>query len=133
MFAIAQQITQNLGVGIRHEARSDQTMGEKICQPGGIVDVSLAARHVLDLSGIRQHQLKIAITEDMPDRLPVDAGRLHGHHGTALGCQPVRQGKKARGGGVERADFPLDRTVHHVPHAGDHRLLVHIQTGAMWV
>jgi hypothetical protein len=44
-----------------------------------------------------------------------------------------RQGKKARGGGVERADFPLDRTVHHVPHAGDHRLLVHIQTGAMWM
>lgn len=32
-----------------------------------------------------------------------------------------------------REDFPLDRTVHHVPHAGDHRLLVHIQTGAMWV
>jgi hypothetical protein len=44
LFARAQQVAQNLGLGIRHEARSDQTMGEKICQPSGIVDVGLAPR-----------------------------------------------------------------------------------------
>ena len=69
----------------------------------------------------------------MPDRFPVHARGLHGHMRAVLGCQPIRQGKKASGGGIKRADFPLDRTVHHVPHAGDHRLLMHIQTGAMWI
>ena len=108
-------------------------MGKKICQPSGVVDVGLAARHVLDVFGVRQHQRKIAITQDVPDRLPIDARRLHDHVGAALGCQPVRQSKKACCDGVERADFTLHRTAHHVPHAGDHCLLVHIQTGAMWI
>ena len=53
LFACAQQVAQNLGLGIRHEAAPDQTMGEKICQPSGIVDIGLAARHVLDLLGVR--------------------------------------------------------------------------------
>ncbi len=112
----AQQIAQNLGLGIRHEAAPDQTMGNKICQPSGIVDLGLAARNVLDVFGVRQHQRKIAITQDVPDRLPIDARRLHGHLSAALGCQPVRQNEKAcGGGGVERADFPFRRTPHHRP------------------
>jgi hypothetical protein len=49
-------------------------MGQKIGQPGRVIDVGLAARHVLDMLGVCQHQLKIAIAEDVPDRLPVDPG-----------------------------------------------------------
>ena len=53
LLAGAQQVAQDLSVGIRHEAAADQTMGEKIGQPSRIVDVGLAARHVFHVFGVR--------------------------------------------------------------------------------
>src|SRR3954452_9755209 len=44
----------------------------------GVAHVALAARHVLDVPRVGQHQLEVAVAQDVPDRLPVDAGRLHG-------------------------------------------------------
>jgi len=38
--------------------------------------------------GVGQYELKIAVGEDVPDRLPVDAGGLHGDVGDLLGRQP---------------------------------------------
>ena len=55
-----------LGLFVRHEAASDQPMGHQIGQPGGVVDVGLAARHVLDMGRVRQHQLELAVTQNMP-------------------------------------------------------------------
>ena len=55
LFARAQQVAQNLGLGSRHEATPDQPMGKKICQPSGVVDLGLATRHVLGVSCVRQH------------------------------------------------------------------------------
>jgi len=48
-------------------------------QPHSIVDVGFAARHVLHVRGVRQHQLELPIIQDVPHWLPVNAGRLHRH------------------------------------------------------
>ena len=57
-------------------------MRQQIGQPNGIVDVSLAPRHVLHMRGVSQHQFAIPICQNVPDRLPVHAGSFHGdmHH-----------------------------------------------------
>jgi hypothetical protein len=39
----------------------------------------LAARHILHMRSVYQHQLKLPIIQDVPHWLPVDAGRLHRH------------------------------------------------------
>jgi acyl carrier protein len=41
--------------GVRHEARPDQTVRQQFGQPHRIVDVGLAARHILHMRGVRQH------------------------------------------------------------------------------
>jgi hypothetical protein len=40
------------------------------------------------MRGVRQHQLEIPIIQDVPHRLPVDAGRLHRHMGAIVCRQP---------------------------------------------
>ena len=85
LLAGAQQAAQFLRLGIRHKAAADQPVGHQIGQPGGVVDIGLAPRDVLDMPGIRQHQGQIAVAQNMPDRLPVDAGRLHRHVRAPLG------------------------------------------------
>jgi hypothetical protein len=54
----------------------------------------LPTGNILDVSGIRQNQFEIAVAQNVPDRLPVNAGRLHGHMGATLLGQPM-QGRTA--------------------------------------
>jgi hypothetical protein len=60
-------------------------------------DVSLAAGHILDVCGMGQHQLEVAIGQDVPYQLPIDAGRFYGDMRTFVLGQPVRQGHQAIG------------------------------------
>jgi hypothetical protein len=62
---------------IGHEACADQAMRQQVGEPTCIVDVSLAARDILDVGRIGQDQFEIAVAEDVPNRLPVDTGRFH--------------------------------------------------------
>ncbi len=87
LLAGAQQIPHLLGRLVGHEAGPDQPMRHQIGQPGGVVHVRLAPRHVLDMGGVGQHQFELAIGENMPDRLPVDARGLH----AAMCVQPSAQ------------------------------------------
>src|ERR1700746_1578440 len=112
----------------RDEARSDQAMSEKFGKPHGIVDVGLAARYVFHMRGIRQYQLELPIIEDMPDRLPVDAGRLHRHMSTFVGSQPLGQSQKLRCRCSEGANFGPALPASPQPQAGHHRLLVNVET-----
>ena len=91
LLAGTQQTAHLLGLGVRHEAASDQSVGQKIGQPCRVVHVGLAARHVLHMRRVGQQQREIAIAEDVPDRLPVNSGRLHDDMGAALRGQPFRQ------------------------------------------
>ena len=113
---------------IRYEARPDQPVGDKLGEPHGVVDVSLAARHILHMRGIRQNQYELAIIEDMPDRFPVHAGRLHGHMRAFVLSQPRRQPQKLGCRGSERTNFPGDLAVTDQPYAGNHRIFVNVET-----
>src|ERR1700674_5824549 len=70
------QITHILNLGWRHEARPYQAVCEQIRNPHRVVDVALATGDVANVRSIREHQLEPAL-QDVPDRLPVDAGGLH--------------------------------------------------------
>jgi hypothetical protein len=65
------------------------------------------------------------------NRLPVDAGRLDGNAGAALGRQPFRQRHQIRGRRLEHPNRPLYRSPHHVADTVQDRVLANIQTGAM--
>ena len=49
LLAGAQQVAHLLGLLIRHETAADQAVRHKIGQPGGVIHVGLAPRHVLDV------------------------------------------------------------------------------------
>jgi len=108
---------------------TDQTVGQQIGQPGGVVDVGLAPGHVLDMHGVGQHQRKIAVAQDVPHR-PSRPRSPPSRCGAALGGEPFRQCQQFLGGCLEGAHLAL-RAVDHVSHAGHDRLLVHVEASAM--
>src|SRR6266567_5160152 len=131
LLAGTQQAAHLLGLGVRHEAAPDKTMSQEVRQPGRIVHVGLAARHGLHMGGIRQRQIEIAVLQNMPDRLPIDARRLHDDVRAAFRGKPLRQVEKRLRGRFDRSNLALDRAVHHVAQARHHHVLMHIKSGAM--
>ena len=133
LLAGAKQGPQLLGRTIRDKAATDQAVSGQLGEPDRIVHVGLAAGHVLHMRGVGQQQLELAIREDMPDRLPIDAGGFHGRERASLLRKPRREGQQAGRRGVERPHLLLDRLTLLNPNAGDHRLFVHVQSGAFWI
>jgi hypothetical protein len=131
LLADAQQVAQLLGLRVRHKTALDQAVCQQIGQPSGIVHVGLAPRHIFDMRGVRQHQRKIAVAQDVPHRLPVDAGRLHRQLRAALVGEPFRQRQQFFRGRLEGPHRVLDGAVRHLPHAGHDRVLVHVEAGAI--
>jgi hypothetical protein len=58
-------VAQFLGLLIRHKTAADQAMGQQIGEPGGVIHIGLAPRHILDVRRDRQHQLNIAVAQDV--------------------------------------------------------------------
>jgi len=56
LLAGAQQVAHLLSLLIRHKAAADQAVRQQIGQPGGVVHVGLAPRHILDVRRVREHQ-----------------------------------------------------------------------------
>ena len=129
LLACAQQRTQFLGRLVRNEARPDQPAGQQIGDPCRVVHVGLSAGHVLDVRRIGDDQLECAVAQDVPDRLPVDAGRLHRHVRAARCRQPVQQRLKAGRRCLERPALALDLSLRHDPHTGNDLRLVDVQAG----
>jgi len=61
LLARAQQSAQLLRLGIGYEARANETVRQQVGVPFGVADVGLAARHILDMRRVRQHQLECAL------------------------------------------------------------------------
>ncbi len=87
------QVSQLLDRGWRHKARPDQAMRQKVGDPHCVVDVTLAAGNIADMSSIREHKLEPTL-QQVPDRLPVDARSLHRYVRDSLACQPIRKLQK---------------------------------------
>ncbi len=75
------------------EGGAEEPHGIQILKPLAVLDIALPARGVLDVAGVHQAHLKAARLEDLVERDPVDAGRLHRHRGDAAlprGCADLR-------------------------------------------
>ena len=127
LLARAQQAAQLLGLPVRHEARPDHAMRFQIAQPVAIAHVALVARQVLHVRRIGQHQLPLAVVQDVPHRLPVHPRRLHHDVGHVMAIQPFAQRQKIGRRRLEGSNLLLDTPVPGKPDAGHDRLLVNIE------
>ncbi len=122
------QIAQFVNGRRRHEAAPNQAMGQQIPNPHRVVDVGLSTRHAADLQRVGQDEFKLAV-QHVPDRLPIDARRLHGDMGAALCREPVGEGQQILGGRAECAHFLVHRRIGCDACAGDDGLLVDVESG----
>src|SRR5262249_36399907 len=74
------QIAQLLNRSWRNHARADQPVRQQVCDPGRVVDVAFAPRHVPDVCRVGQDQLELPL-QDVPPRLPVTPSSFHSHVG----------------------------------------------------
>ena len=79
----------NLGGRVKRVA--EQAVGVELQQPLALLHVALAPGEILGVPRVHQIDLKAPSVEDLVQRNPVDAGRLHRDGGHAALLQPVRQ------------------------------------------
>ena len=104
-------------------------MADQVGDPLGVLHVGLASRHVADVAGIADDQLKVPFQNRM-DRLPVAARALHADMRDAQFLEPVPQPLQVPGHGRESSNLPA-RLAAGFPdqHTDDDRCLMDIETG----
>ena len=118
-----------MDLSIGNEARLDQAVGDEIGDPHRVVHVGLAAGNRLDVRGVGEHKLELALAQHHPDRAPIDAGRLHRRHAAPVRGQPLEQGQQTLGRRLIGPTFPRRLGPGHRSHACDHGVLVDVQSG----
>lgn len=63
----------------------------QILQPLAVGDIGLAARHMLYVAGVDETDFEPPILENLEERDPVHARRLHGDGANATPCEPIGQ------------------------------------------
>jgi len=63
-------------------------MRQQVRKPSRVVHVTLAARYVLHMRGIRQNERKTPF-QNVPDRLPVHTRRFHRYVRASCTLQPL--------------------------------------------
>jgi hypothetical protein len=101
--AVAHEAAHRAHRGRRPKRGVQRAHGVEKLQPLAVLDVGLAAGHVFDVPGVDQAHLQAARLEDLKQRHPVDAGRLHRDGRDLAGDEPVGQRVQVRGEGAERA------------------------------
>ena len=99
--ALAQIRAQGGDLALRVEAGPQKPVLMQTLQPLGVAHVRLAARHLLDLTGIDHHHREAALGEDLVERDPVDPGRLQGHGGDPALLKPVGEALQVAREGAE--------------------------------
>jgi hypothetical protein len=92
------------------EAGPDQPVLDQLGNPGRVGHIRLAARHVPQVGRVQQPALDL-ILQQLPDRLPVAAGRLHPHPGHPEAGQPLGQHHQPGGGRGEPARLAVAPTM----------------------
>ncbi len=118
------QVADRLG---RHEVGLQQPGLGELAQPRRVGQVGLAARDLLDVTRVDQHQREVVL-EQMPDRLPIHAGRFHHDLTDPVRGQPVAQSQQPPDRRGELRQMRLAAAVigRH-PHARRHAGLVDIE------
>jgi hypothetical protein len=76
----------------------------EVAEPFAVGHVALPAREILDVSGVDEDDLEAPRIEDLEDRDPRDAGRLHRDVRDAARRQPLGEAVKIGGERRERLD-----------------------------
>ena len=103
-------------------------MSQQIGQPSRVVDVGLAARDVLHVCGIGEHQRERAVGQNVPTGFQYTSRCLHRDIGATVRRGPLRQADKARCRRVECLHLGDDFATGCDAYAGDHALFVDIET-----
>jgi hypothetical protein len=90
LHAVARQISLFASLARRHKAGLDEPVGQQLGQPLTVPRIRLSAWDILYLIGVGQDQMEMAF-QNLPDRLPVHAGRLHRQMRHFLRKQPKPQ------------------------------------------
>jgi hypothetical protein len=124
------QLAQIADRARRHEPRTDQAVAQQVADPLAVLHVGLAPRHGFDVLGVGHDHLEVVLQRRI-DRLPVDAGALHRDLADGGLQQPVPQRDEIVAHRAEAADLLVRApATAGAVHAGHHRGLVHIETGA---
>ncbi len=127
---IAQQIAQLAHRLGRHKAAADQAVAKQVGDPLAVLHIGLAARHVLDVVRVADHQFEGPVQHCI-DRLPVDPGALHRDMRAAVLLKPLPHLPQRRRQRPKRADLlrrSLPRwTSQQTRH---HRRLMYIEAAA---
>src|SRR5208283_5361925 len=107
----------------------DQAVPHEVADPIAVLHARLAPWHILDVVGAADDQLEVSL-EFRTDRLPVNPGTLHRHHGAAGRLQPLPhlpQLQAIGAVGADRLGGPLAGLA--IALAGNHRRLMHVRAG----
>jgi len=102
----------------------------ELLEPLGVVHVGLPARDILDVARIHQQHLKAAGFEDLEDRNPVHARRLHRDRRDTSLLEPIGQSVEIATERPERANRCV---VSITRHRDDVESGADIDAGSLWV
>src|SRR6266852_2211255 len=88
--AVTQVCAESHHLVARAETSAQQAVLMELLQPLRIVHVGLSSGHVLHVARVHEKHLKPARRQDLKDRDPVHAGRLHRDRLDAHAAEPVR-------------------------------------------
>ena len=111
------------------KAPAQQPMLVELLQPLRIVHIRLAAGDMLDVAGVDQQHLEAARFEDLEDRNPVHASRLHRDRRDADRREPIRQLVEIA---AERAERPDRLLVSVARHRDDVKRRADVDPGGVW-
>jgi hypothetical protein len=76
-------------LGVWSEAGSQEPEGVELLEPLAVDDVSLATRYAFDVTCVDEQDFEATLLEDLEERNPIHAGRLHGDGLDAADVEPV--------------------------------------------
>ena len=128
--AMAQVRAQTHDAVAGTEAPAQQPVLVELLQPLRIVHIRLPTGDVLDVARVDQQHLEPARFENLKDRNPVHAGRLHRDRRDAHRREPIRQLVEIAAEGAEGAD----RSVVAIARHGDHvKGRADVDAGGIWI
>lgn len=77
------------------KAPTQQADGVQVLNPLTVRNISFAAWHVSDILGVHQKHFKAVSFENLVERNPIDAGRLHRNRTDTASLQPLPKSSKS--------------------------------------
>jgi hypothetical protein len=131
LLPVADEGAQPDDVGRSHEAVAQEPVLDELSQPAGVAHAGPAAGQRPDVVDVDQQDVDaLQSFERVPDRSPVDPGRLHRHLGDPLGGEPVAELAQRGARGAELAHLLPAVLPARASHACQHGVRAHVQRRA---